>query len=297
MPAGSALESLVSRIRTNLHNRSLAIDSHGTSSRERACTSSFYSHNSIKSLKHRTQSRQAPKSSVCSCLPGNLAMGLSRVMARTRRQSQTNTERVKTNERRHRLRYLPDVFTRRRKEDAQTPTKTESIAKHHSDSTLPEYSQAPPLLVLNDQSESLGATPPPSINWHTRPSDVDGTPKAELILHPADSLWRRRTYATLDGASGIDWDAWANGRSISRFLGQVHDEVKDTATGPFWNRKYQKLNDAVTNVISINGASVNEVLGSARIGVREDTVDLSPLFVVRKKWKDFREELMGSPAA
>jgi len=151
--------------------------------------------------------------------------------------------------------------------------------------------------VVKDQSEFLGATPPPSINWHTRPSDVNGTPKAELILYPAESLWRRRTYATLDGARGTDQYTWANGRSISKLVSLVHEEVKNTATGPFWDRKYRKLNDAVTNVISRNEPSVNEVLGSARIGVKEDTVDLSPLFVLRKKWKDFREELMGSPAA
>jgi hypothetical protein len=300
MSARSAYHYLVSKIG---ENRSSASNSEGTSYRPRrisqgARPASSDSYDSTMSHKHASLPPQASNTSICSSIRGTRATGLSKTPTpRTRDQSLTNTKPVNTHERRHRLLCLPNVFTRRREKDSQTSTKRESIETPHSNSTPPEYSQAPPLLVVKDQSESLGATPPPSIIWHTRPSDVNGTPKAELILYPAESLWRRRTYATLDGARGSDQYTWADGRSISHLVGLVHEEVKNTATGPFWDRKYRKLNDAMTNVISRNGSSVNEVIGIARIGVREDTVDLSPLFVLRKKWKDFREELMGSPAA
>jgi hypothetical protein len=297
MPARSALESCVSRIRTTLHKRSLANDSHGTSTRERARTSSFDSYDSITSLKHnthKTQSRQVPKSSVCSFLPGNLAMGLSRVMARTRHQSQTNTEPVNHDARRQYFSNLPNASTRLSKTSSQIWNEKETHGQYHSHNvpTLSGYSRIAPRPLPIKQSEGSGVTKPPSINWHAQTPGVNGTGKVRLILRPSISPWGRGTYVTTDVPDGVSWNSSLHRRTMAHFIGKVHKKQKKLK-GPFWDRKTVTLNDAVGSVISDNEKSRKGTPGGAWIGVREDTQKLSASFVLKEDWKHFKGDVKG----
>jgi len=141
MSVRSAYNYLVSKLG---RNRSSASNSEGTSYRPRrisqgARPASSDSYDSTMSLKHASLPPQASNASICSFIRGARATGLSKAHTpRTRDQSHTSTEPVNTHERRHRLLYLPSVFTRRREKDSQTSTKRESIEKHHSNSTPPD---------------------------------------------------------------------------------------------------------------------------------------------------------------
>ena len=292
MPAGSALHSLVSLIKTKLQHRSLAVVSQGASFRERARTSSLDSYNSITSLKHKTQSRQALKSSVCSFVRHKCAMGLSKVMARTRDRSQTITEPVNTDARKQRLPHFPSVSTRLPQTNPQTSNNEKSNQQYHTHSSLPVCPQVPPLLVAKDQSEASGATEPPSITWHAQPPGVDGTTSgiAELIVQTSTSPWGRNIFATSVVSNGLKCDSSNNGHYISKFLDQVHEEQKTTRTGPFWDREYRGLNEAVTKVIERNHGGKGTP-GGALIGVREDIQRFSASYVVKEDCKHYGREV------
>jgi hypothetical protein len=290
MPARSALNSLVSRIRTKLHNRSLAMYSRGTGSPEPA---SFDSHDSMESLKHNPRSRQASMPSICSFVRHKCAMGLSKVMARTRDRSQTITEPVNTDARKQRLPQFTNVFTRLPQTNHQTSNNEKSNQQYHYHSSLPVCSQVPPLLVAKDQSEASDATKSPSITWHARPPGMDGTSPgmAQLIVQPSKSPWGRDIFATSVVPNGLKWDSLNNGRSISKFLDQVHEEEKTTRTGPFWDRKYRDLNEAVTEVMERNERSRKSTPGDAWIGVREGTQKFSASYVLKEDCKHFGREV------
>jgi hypothetical protein len=300
MPTRSAFNSLLSRIGTKLRVRSSAIGSHGISARERARSLSFDSDDSIMSIKHtsqpRPQPRQASKVSFCSVVRNTFARGLSKVHRPwTRGKSQTNTEPVNT---KHEGNVPPAYRFDPHHVHKQNPEIWEDDEAYgpyysHNDPTLPEYSQIPPSLLPINQSEASGGGKSPSIHWHARPPDVNGTPNAEvkLIVQPSTSPWGRRTFATSVVPNELKWDSSLNRRSISHFLGQVHEEKKTTRTGPFWDRKYRNLNEAVTEVIERNERSRKGTPGGAWIGVREDTQRFSAWYVYKEDWKDVGREV------